>query len=1023
MTTFAVTDLSQVVEATNYLLSNLGQSGNGQANVANAVTINTQTGVIGQGGVIIGYFYQYLNIAYADSSDGGLNFSINRFDNAGYYGVYNNAANPAPDLSNPANYQWTEITGGLGTTKNVYYSTLGGRQISFIIATTVPGPGFVITSDGVPIDLDFVTNTASLPIVIATAFYDAANANIAPPTPTGGTYDFANLIFTAPTGWTNSIPANNIAFFSSQNTFEATGNGLVTVGPSYPWTVPVLTGKLGQDGTNGNNGANGVNGNNGISTYFLNTFFSSNTQPSAPSGGYFNFSTGQATPPTNWSNTPVSANGDPIWASSVTLRSEDPNANVSIGNAWSATYQYTGAGGAPGSRGPIPMAYVVTPDNPLTANSTQLSQWFQSPTTGNTAPIGAGLAPVDQDTAAFTYETVPTIVRVATYYSANTSWANANGQVIPGSLFVTGSINANALNTNEVYTLTLKGGNAVVGNVNSGGFWANALTGDARFAGNFSIGNNARIGNSLTIGNSVTIGGVTANGVLLNNIISSAQLQNNSVVAGKIANNAVTLGDIAQGSVDSGAILSNAVIASKIAAGAITAGKIAANAVTAGTIAANAVVAGSIAANAVIASSIAAEAITAGKIAAGAVTATALAAGSVVAGKIAADAIGATNIAAGAITAGKIDVGAVTASTIAAGAVTTASMSANSISGDRILTGSLSANKIVANSITATQISAAYVYSGNIQSFGAVQGDNNSPGYWLAYNTGNARFGGNVSIGANLTVAGLISASNLNANTVNTNQIVPSAVTSTIITQQPFTVMDIMGVGALPNYEYPVGGMTANLITSSGTTITTSNPLGQFSQDYFLVGANVSSQQGGQFAPNTYITAIISDNSFTVSAFPTTPFSNGIVSAVAPFGSAVGPYTFAATTGANDIVTVNLTSVNLMVARCNSLGGAFADFSVVVRLYRSPYNPAQSPLNATKQLLYYQVLGTPAVFVSGVNYSFTFPVSLVSILDQPGSAGDWVYWTSVKWIPLNGSFNITSWTTNNWNFGATVYKR
>lgn len=672
MTTFAVTDQSQLIEATNYLLSNLGQStGNGGGNVGNAVTINTQTGVIGQGGVVIGYYYQWLNIAYANSSDGGSGFSTSRFNGALYYGVYNNAANPAPNLTNPANYQWQAITGGLGTTKNVYYSTLGGRQISFIIATANPGTGYVQVSNGVPIDLDFVTSTTTLPIVIATAYYNAANANIAPSTPTGGTYDFGNLVFTPPAGWANSIPANNVAFFSSQNTFEATGNGIGTVGPSFPWTTPVLTGKLGQDGTNGTNGANGTNGLNGVSTYFYNVFLSANVAPPTPTGGFYNFGTGVGTPPAGWSNQATSPLGDPIWAVSATVSSNVPTANISIGNSWSPTFQYTGAGGAPGQRGFIPMAYVLTPTNPTLANSATLSQWFNANTSGtppgsNTAPVGTGYPPVGGDTAAFTWTGNTSVAPVYTYDSSTSTWSPAAGQVINGNVFVTGSVNSSKLNANDIYTIKLQSTNANFGNNSSNGFWFDSTSGNARIAGNVSIGNNLTIGNNATIGNSLTIGGVLLNGALVANVVT----------AGTIAPAAVTPGTIAAGAVQ-------------------------ANAITANTMSGNIIVANTMAGNVII---------------------------------------------------------------------------ANTLNGNAIIANTIAANTINANAISAGTLNTGVLYAGNITSFGATQGDNNSPGYWLNYASGNARFGGNVSIGANLNVQGLITTGSLQANTVATTTIVPQTI-------------------------------------------------------------------------------------------------------------------------------------------------------------------------------------------------------------------------------------------------------
>jgi hypothetical protein len=68
------------------------------------------------------------------------------------------------------------------------------------------------------------------------------------------------------------------------------------------------------------------------------------------------------------------------------------------------------------------------------------------------------------------------------------------------------------------------------------------------------------------------------------------------------------------------------------------------------------------------------------------------------------------------------------------------------------------------------------VYAGNIVSFGATVGNVSSPGYWLAFTSGDARFGGNVSIGANLNVAGLITTGGLNSNTVATTTIQPNSI-------------------------------------------------------------------------------------------------------------------------------------------------------------------------------------------------------------------------------------------------------
>jgi hypothetical protein len=181
----------------------------------------------------------------------------------------------------------------------------------------------------------------------------------------------------------------------------------------------------------------------------------------------------------------------------------------------------------------------------------------------------------------------------------------------------------------------------------------------------------------------------------------------------------------------------------------------------------------------------------------------------------------------------------------------------------------------------------------------------------------------------------------------------------------------------------------------------------------------------GAFASGSFISSVNSATNFTVSATPTTALANASIAAIASFGSGVSPYTYAATTGADDIVLIDLTSVNIIVALCNTLeSGIYADFAITVSLYRSPYVATLSPVSTpSAQLLYFQTIGTAPVFVSGVPYSFSIPVTMSSILDQPGSAGNWVYFTTVKWQPINGSFRLHDWSTQNWNIGATVYKR
>lgn len=140
----------EISEAINYLLNNFSQN----------VSSDPSTGqIIGPDGNVVGYLYKYMFIKYADSFDGTVGFS-NTPTNKGYYGLRN--SDSSTESTNPADYLWTQVTGGFGTTKYLYYLTTGGRQIQFQVDTTVPNPGWAV-DPGTAIDLDFVTGASSSP--------------------------------------------------------------------------------------------------------------------------------------------------------------------------------------------------------------------------------------------------------------------------------------------------------------------------------------------------------------------------------------------------------------------------------------------------------------------------------------------------------------------------------------------------------------------------------------------------------------------------------------------------------------------------------------------------------------------------------------------------------------------------------------------------------------------------------------------------------------------------------------------
>ena len=141
---------TEVSDAINYLLANFSQS----------VTADANTGqVIGPGGDITNYLYKYMFIKYADSFDGTVNFSNNP-TNRQYYGLRN--SDSSTESTNPSDYVWTQVAGGFGTTKFLYYLTTGGRSIQFQVSTSTPNPGWAI-DPGTAIDLDIVTGSKGSP--------------------------------------------------------------------------------------------------------------------------------------------------------------------------------------------------------------------------------------------------------------------------------------------------------------------------------------------------------------------------------------------------------------------------------------------------------------------------------------------------------------------------------------------------------------------------------------------------------------------------------------------------------------------------------------------------------------------------------------------------------------------------------------------------------------------------------------------------------------------------------------------
>jgi len=494
MAYFAVDSDVQLVEAVNYAMANLGGSG---------LVANIETGVISAPGdpTPVGYLYQYINVRYANNSTGTSGFSSSP-TNRLYYGLRNTTASAGSN--NPADYIWQLVSGGgFGTTKFLFYSAIGGRQIVFTVATSSPGVNYQQVADGVAIDLDAIT-------VVGATGPQGASGPSGPSGPTG------------PAG-------DRYATTSTTSLTIGTGSKTFTVetGLSYTPSQSVLI---------AHNASNEMTGT--VTSYATgNGQMVANVVSTIGSGTY-----------TSWDVNLTGAVGVP-----------GATGPTGPGGA-------TGPAGAtgPSQRGPIALAFVISNATPIGANTATLNSWFSAPRTNVVAPIGTGETPINGDTAQFYYS--PTNVGTVLNYNGS-AWQNVTGNVIDGSLIVNGTIAANQIAANAVtagkiqasavttdkldansvttakiaagavtadriqansitatqistsylYTGNIVSTGATLGNNSSPGYWLRYSDGAARFGGDVSIGSN------LTVSGLITASGLNAN------TVATLTMQPNSV--------------------------------------------------------------------------------------------------------------------------------------------------------------------------------------------------------------------------------------------------------------------------------------------------------------------------------------------------------------------------------------------------------------------------------------------------------------------------------------------------------------
>ena len=186
-------------------------------------------------------------------------------------------------------------------------------------------------------------------------------ATSAPATPTGGSFNFGTNALTTPTGWSASIPSGTDPVYYSQFVFSIVGDtGIVNGGT---WSSPVVTAE---------------NGTDGLSTFRFNIYRRATSQPSAPTGGSYNFTTNAIVSPTDWYSAPPSGT-DPMWVSTGTAQIAGATGTDSS-ITWSTVNLFV-SNGAAGDDGPrnangyiyFPTAQANAPAQPGTTGNYSFS--------------------------------------------------------------------------------------------------------------------------------------------------------------------------------------------------------------------------------------------------------------------------------------------------------------------------------------------------------------------------------------------------------------------------------------------------------------------------------------------------------------------------------------------------------------------------------------------------------------------------------------------------------------------------
>jgi hypothetical protein len=191
-------------------------------------------------GNLIEYPFRYVHVKFADDNIGtGMSDSPT---GKLYYGLFNSPS--STESTTPADYTWVLVSGGgMGTTKNFWYRTIGGTYLDYAIASASPGNLFTIDT-GTAIDLN--VNVSAEDLIGRVAFAKAATQQLASAPynvatggsvsfPTTGTWGFSEV-------WQGTPPvvSGDEILFQLDGVYNASTNTTV-------WSAPYLAAfKVGQ---------------------------------------------------------------------------------------------------------------------------------------------------------------------------------------------------------------------------------------------------------------------------------------------------------------------------------------------------------------------------------------------------------------------------------------------------------------------------------------------------------------------------------------------------------------------------------------------------------------------------------------------------------------------------------------------------------------------------------------------------------------------------------------------------------